>query len=62
MSLSISADAMTGCCGLEMAFGFPVEEFIQKYGWKGAKKPKAESKAVRAPKRRGLKKAARKSA
>jgi hypothetical protein len=39
-----------------------VEEYIKKYGWKGAKKPKTESKSVRAPKRRGLKKAARKSA
>jgi len=41
-----------------------VEEYIQKYGWKGAKKKKAkaETKRVSAPKRRGLKKAARKSA
>jgi myo-inositol-1-phosphate synthase len=39
-----------------------VEEFITKYGWKGAKKPKAAAKTVKAPKRRGLKKAARKSA
>ena len=40
-----------------------VEEYIQKYGWKGAeKKAKAAPKRVSAPKRRGLKKAARKSA
>ena len=39
-----------------------VEEYIQKYGQKSGKKGKAESKRVRAPKRRGLKKAARKSA
>ena len=40
-----------------------VEEYIKKYGWKGSKKKAAKAeKSVRAPKRRGLKKAARKSA